>query len=87
MKLYIIPALFLLTACPSKQDVASASAIPAYLVAGEAVLKRNATNPLSPEALVALKAADERAYAAASFANDAQVRRAEALHRAIQGLE
>lgn len=87
MKIFIIPALFLtLTACPSKQDVASASAIPAYLVAGEAVLKRNATNPLSPEALVALKAADERAYAAASFANDGQVKRAAEVHALVQGL-
>lgn len=85
MKRVIVAAL-LLTGCTQNQigDLASAAAIPAYNVAGQAALDRAAT--LSPAEIAALKAADNQAFVTVIGLNDQQMRRAVDIHRAIQAI-
>jgi len=86
MRALVLVAVLLTTACTQTQmqDIATASALPAYIVAGEAALARQ--KPYTEAELTALKAADMQAYSTVTVLNADQMRRADEVHRRIQGL-
>lgn len=75
-----------LEGCPSKQDIASASAMPGYIVTAQAVLNRNAVQPFTATEKAAVKKADDTAYALAVKLDGDQASRAGVLHRMLQGI-
>lgn len=88
MKRLTVLALIALTleGCPSRTDIASASAIPAYQGGAQALLDRNARKPFTEAEKAAIKAADAEAFAAVVRVNDAQMTKAAELHARVQGL-
>jgi hypothetical protein len=75
-----------LEGCPSKQDIASASALPAYNIAAQAILDRNTAHPFTADEKVAVKAADQKLYDAAIILDAGEKQKAQDRHLAIQGL-
>jgi len=73
-----------LEGCPSKQDIASASALPAYQLAAQAIINQNAAKPFTDAEKPAIKAADQKAFDAVVAINAEQMRLAAEKHRLIQ---
>lgn len=75
-----------LEGCPSRTDIATASAVPGYNILAQAVLDRNASHPFTASEKVVAKDADNRAFELAVKLNAAQLQRAIDLHGLVQGL-
>lgn len=75
-----------LEGCPSKQDIATASAVPGYNILAQAVLDRNASHPFTVAQKAVAKEADNRAFVLAVKLNGDQLQRAIDLHGLVQGL-
>jgi len=82
--LALLPLFLALTACPDRATIASASVLPAYQVAAQAVLARNAAHPYTEAQKAAIRAADDAAFAKVVAINGAEMRKAEALHWLIR---
>ena len=84
----LILATLLLSGCTQTNltDLTQASALPSYIVLGQAALDRNAREPLTPSQVRALKMADDKAFPTVLALDAEQHRRALDIHDAIQGL-
>lgn len=75
-----------LEGCPSRTDIATASAVPGYNILAQAVLDRNASHPFTEAQMAVAKDADNRAFVLAVKLNGEQLQRAIDLHGQVQGL-
>lgn len=75
-----------LEGCPSREDVATASAVPGYNLLAQAVLARNTQRPFTEVEKAAAKKADDAAFTLTIRLNGEQLQHAVDLHNSIQAL-